>query len=146
VQVAGAVGARLEGIARDAVGVDVARAVGGDRGQRRDPRLDLDAAAAPPVMVEAHLQSAVLHLGPDVVDDLLAGADAHTLRALADVQAHVHGVLAGDAGEGADAAVLGRAGAVVFDAAAGYEDDGGESGEQEEAHGGQPKAVRAPGR
>ena len=60
---------------------------------------------------------------PDVVDDLLAGADADALR-LADVDPDVDRVGVVDPGEGGDVARLRRARTVVADGAAGDRDGG----------------------
>ncbi len=56
-------------------------------------------------MVEGDVQGAVADGRPDVVDDLLAGADPDALR-LADVDAHVDRVGVVDPGEGGDVARL----------------------------------------
>ena len=74
-----------------------------DAAQLRRGRFHDDVVAAPAVMVEHDLERAVVHLGPDVVDHLLAGPDLDALL-LADVDPYVDGTAIVDVGEGGDVA------------------------------------------
>ena len=100
-----AVRADVEGVDVDAVGADVARAGRVDARQPGDRRLHDRVGVTEAVMVEGDVQGAVADGRPDVVDDLLAGADPDALR-LADVDAHVDRVGVVDPGEGGDVARL----------------------------------------
>ena len=97
-------------------------------------------------MVERDLERAVVDLRPDVVDDLLAGADLDPLR-LADVQPEVDGVAVVDARERGDVARLRGARAVVGEGAAGEREgrDGGGRGEEDEAARGHGSTLGAGG-
>jgi len=142
-----AVGPHLECAGLDAVGVDVAGSGRLDARQLRHRRLDDDVIAAPAVMVERDLERAVVHLGPYVVDHLLAGPDLDALL-LADAEPYVDGAAVVDLREGADVAGLRGAWTVVGEVAAGDREGGERAGEEEEerAWGGHDPMVGVPRR
>ena len=116
------------------VGLHVARPGQLEGLELRHGRLDDDVAAPEAVVAEPQLERAVVHLGADVVDDLLAGQHPHGARR-ADPHPRVDRAAVVDAGERGDVARLRRLRAVVADVAAGqYEDGKGGGGEEEAEH------------